>query len=125
MKKLIVIIGVCCAVLVLNGCYYDEVLEGNGSLPKNVSFSGDVVPIFNLNCNTNGCHDAGASHSPSLTKENAYTALMQGNYINTIVPTQSKLYKEMAEGNMPPSGALVGKELNIILAWISEGAKNN
>lgn len=125
MKKVILYIGLIGILILPAGCYYDEVFEGDGSLPTNVSFSSDVIPIFDTNCNISGCHDAGPAHAPSLTRENAYTSLIQGNYISTTIPTQSKIYEEMAEGNMPPSGALAGKEVSIILGWITEGAKNN
>lgn len=125
MKKIVMIASLLSVGFFLSGCYYDEVLEGDGIFPQNVSFSSDVMPIFDLNCNTNGCHDAGPTHAPSLTRENAFNALIQGNFISTTIPTQSILYQEVAEGNMPPSGSLVSKDINIILAWINEGAKNN
>ena len=126
MKNIRILIAITSLALVINGCYYDEeILEGDGGVPTNVSLVNDVQPIFDLNCNKSGCHDAAPSHDPSLVKENAYLALKQGGYINTTVAEQSVLYQVIAEGNMPPSGALAQKDLNIILGWIREGAKNN
>jgi hypothetical protein len=111
-------------LLLLNGCYYDEVTLSEG-LPKNVSLKNDVVPIFNSNCNTTGCHDAESSHSPSLVQANAYNALTTGKYVNTYEPEKSKLYLEISSGSMPPSGPLTLNQQKVILAWITEGAKNN
>lgn len=72
-----------------------------------------------------GCHDADPPHLPSLVQENAYASLIQGGFVNTTVPAESSLYAVLAEGNMPPSGALSSRELKIILAWLNEGALNN
>ncbi len=107
----------------LSGCYYDEVVVFVG-LPQNVSLKNDVQPIFNTNCTAAGCHDAQGSHSPSLVAEKAFTSLTTGQYVNTVEPEKSLLYKELGAG-MPPSGPLTANEKKIILAWITEGAKNN
>lgn len=108
----------------LSGCYYDEVAVFEG-LPTNVSLKNDVVPIFNTNCSMVDCHDAEGSHSPSLVQANAYNALISGNYVNTIEPEKSRIYLEINSGSMPPSGPLNVNQQKIILAWITEGAKNN
>jgi hypothetical protein len=83
------------------------------------------MPIFNQNCNTAGCHDAAGTHTPSLVYENAYNALIQGNYINILDPEKSKIYQEISSGSMPPSGALDVNDQKILLGWIAEGAKDN
>ena len=110
---------------VLNACYYDEVATFEG-LPTNVSLKNDVQPIFNRDCNMSGCHDAGPSHDPSLTPENAYNDLTSGGYVNTIDPPNSVLYLSVNGGGMPAGRApLSENDTKIILAWITEGAKNN
>jgi hypothetical protein len=111
-------------ISVLAGCYYDEVVVFEG-LPQNVSLKNDVQPIFTQNCTTTGCHDQVPAHNPSLVTDNAYNGLINGQYINTVLPSESQLYLQVSSGNMPPSGALTSNELKIILAWITEGAKNN
>ncbi len=125
--KRIIIIFFCVGLtsLTVVGCYYDEVMGSGDVLPQNVSFNRDVMAIFNKSCNMSGCHDATASHPPSLVQENAYTSLMQGGFVNTTVPAESHIYAVLAEGNMPPSGSLSSRELKIILAWLNEGALNN
>lgn len=91
-----------------------------------VSFSQDIIPAFDGACLGSGCHNTGEA-SPDLTPENAYSALFQGNYIDTIVPEESELLQWML-GNrpikMPPSGP--DAELNKqVLTWITQGAKDN
>ena len=109
---------------ILAGCFYDEVAVFQG-LPKNVSLKNDVQPIFNQNCNTAGCHDQSGTHEPSLVAENVYDALIFGKYVNTLEPDKSRIYLQIVNGTMPPSGALSPNDQKIILAWITEGAKNN
>jgi hypothetical protein len=109
------------------GCYKDVISPGsdpNGP-PQFVSFSGDLIPIFNRDCNTSGCHDATPAHKPSLVPDKAYTSLMSGGYVNTAVPNQSTIYVVLQTGAMPPTGALNVKEQQLVLDWIRNGAPNN
>lgn len=124
MKKILMVLLIGTGIAMLNGCYYDEVTTFEG-LPKNVSLKNDVIPIFNKNCASTGCHDALPAHSPSLVPDKAHTALTNGNYVNVNEPEKSILYLEIISGSMPPSGALSTNDQKLILGWISEGAKNN
>lgn len=110
--------------VMLSACYYDEVAGFEG-LPSNVSFKNDVSPIFTSNCTATGCHDAQGSHVPSLVIEKSYNALLTGQYVNITEPERSRIYMEIESGGMPPSGPLSVSQKKIILAWITEGAKNN
>lgn len=109
---------------ILAGCYYDEV-EVYDTLPQNVSFKNDVQPILTQNCTTSGCHDITPSHDPSMVPEKSYDALTGGNYINTVQPEKSIIYLQISGGLMPPSGPISTNDQKIILAWITEGAKDN
>lgn len=111
-------------ITLISGCYYDEELIFEG-LPSNISFKNDVTPILTLNCTTTGCHDAVPAHAPSLVSEKAINDLTIGGYINTLDPESSIIYQEIKSGNMPPSGAISINDQKIILAWITEGAKDN
>ena len=114
-------------MIFLNGCYQDVISPGtdpNGP-PQFVSFSGDLIPIFNTHCNATGCHDVVPAHAPSLVPENAYTALTTGGFVNTSVPTDSKIYVVCKTGQMPPTGALKASDTQKILDWIRNGAPNN
>jgi len=112
---------------VLPGCYKDVVSPGsdpNGP-PQFVSFSGDLIPLFNTSCNSSGCHDAVPAHKPSLVPEQAYNALLSGGFVNTAVPQESTIYVVTKTGQMPPTGALKVTDTQKILDWIRNGAPNN
>ena len=109
------------------GCYKDVISPGsdpNGP-PQFVSFSGDLIPIFNTSCNSNGCHDAVPAHKPSLVPDKAYNALISGGYVNTAVPHESTVYVVCKTGQMPPTGPLKVTDTQKILDWIRNGAPNN
>ena len=111
----------------LGGCYKDVLSPGQdpNAPPQEVSFSGDLQPIFDANCTTSGCHDEKPSHNPSLVAGKSYNALMSGGYVNTAVPNSSVLYNEVKSGAMPPTGALKQSQIQMILDWIRNGAPNN
>lgn len=120
---------ICLAVLItiLSSCYKDIRHPGadpNGP-PQMVSFSGDLIPIFNKSCNSSGCHDAIPTKKPALSPDKAYNALMNGGYINLIVPSNSGLYLSVKDNSMPIGGSLSSAEKQKILDWIRNGAPNN
>lgn len=113
--------------ILLQSCYKDIISPGadpNGP-PQQVSFSGDIIPILNKNCNTSGCHDAIPTKNPSLTADKAYSSLMNGGFVNTIAPYSSAFYTLVKGGAMPPSGAMKPADVQKILDWIRNGAPNN
>jgi hypothetical protein len=110
----------------LPSCYKDIISPGqdpNGP-PQYVSFSGDLQPVFTANCALSGCHD-GASHDPALTSDLSYDALVNGGFVDVVVPANSILYGEVKSGGMPPTGALKSSDVQKILDWIRNGAPNN
>lgn len=112
--------------LMATSCTYDQILEEQIIVTEPVLFSSDVVPIFNASCNMAGCHNGGIA--PDLRLENAYNALISGNYVNTENPADSELYLWMIGSGgrlqMPPSGTNAANSA-AILAWIQQGALNN
>ncbi len=98
--------------------------------PATVSFNQDVLPIFNAQCSTPGCHTS-AAHEGSLNLEAsaAYNQLSSSGsgYIDTLHPEFSLLYSKLitASGTMPPTGKLDDCKINLILKWIQQKAKNN
>ena len=93
---------------------------------ENVSFSKDIIPIFNQSCNTIGCHSENGV-APDLSPVNAYQNLKDKNMIDLASPENSELYIRMTDvkNPMPLSGILSGKTVKTILVWIEEGAQNN
>jgi len=129
MKKLtsrlsmaITILGIAVLTL-LSGCEYEYVEPEVGPPPPEVvSFSTDIMPIFNASCNMSGCHAAGA-FDPDLSPANAYSSLIDGDFINATDPASSLIYTSMASGTMKSFSTI--SEANLVLAWIQKGALNN
>ena len=88
-----------------------------------VSFSTDVIPVFSSNCAISGCHVAG-NIAPDLTASKAYNSLMTMNLVDTVHPNQSVIYLKISTGTM---NQYIKTPVNqqIILNWITQGAKNN
>ena len=96
-------------------------------LPAVVSFSTNIVPVFNASCNSSGCHSATAPAAGlNLTPASAYSSLMAKNETYTVNPTASNLYIEIANGEMPKGGSpLSSYNQQLVLKWIQQGALNN
>ncbi len=115
-------------MLLLMGCYKDRTLitDTGTEITRPVSFTNDIIPLFNSSCNTSGCHSTGGK-APDLSASNALTSLTTGDYLNTATPESSTIYLWMAGKKstpMPVSG--INKDFNaLILAWIKQGAQNN
>lgn len=111
------------AAFMLCSCEYEWITPEKVTIPDNVSFSADVMPIFNNGCNTAICHGPGAA-PPDLSEGNAYNALINGNYVDTDIPESSIIYTSMTTGSMKPY-VQNPADAEIILAWIKQGAENN
>jgi hypothetical protein len=127
MKKLIIYVGLIFSMGIgLAGCYKDVVLpeatvDPDGP-PQAVSFKTELVPMLNTKCALSGCHVSGA-HKPYLANAVAYQEIVNGGFVNTLVPKESTLYK-MINGEMKeyiPSAA----DRQKIYDWIRNGALNN
>jgi hypothetical protein len=110
----------------MSSCYYDQVVPIDPVIEVGeVTFSADILPIFNQSCNGAGCHNGAVA--PNLLQANAYNALKNGNYINTANPESSELYQWMKGKRslpMPLSGSNATYNATV-LAWIEQGALNN
>lgn len=85
-----------------------------------VTFSEDIQPILVDKCSA--CHPDKAGLD--LSEGKAYSSLLThdgGNLINTDTPEDSPLYIRVKGGH----GALITGEINKILKWIEQGAKND
>jgi len=109
--------------IILFSCEYNYI-EPVIPIPEDtISFSGDIIPLFNNSCNMSGCHGVGDA-PPDLSPANAYNDLFAENMIDTINPEQSILYIEMATGGSMEIYSTTF-ETATILTWIERGAKNN
>ncbi len=112
----------------MNSCQYDQYLPETEPIDTTVvvSFSEEIIPIFNESCNNSSCHAPGAI-APDLTPANAYSALINGNYINTDIPEESELYQWMiGNGDLPMPLTGPNSAYNtLVLTWITQGALDN
>lgn len=112
-------------------CTYEKAeLNISCSPPAIVSFSNDIIPVFNQHCNTAGCH-SGSNPEGGLNLEPAmaYSELMSSGsgYVDTITPRYSVLHASMNSSSdpMPPTGKLDKCTVELIYKWIEQKAKNN
>ena len=132
MNKLKYIIPIVVIALMFGACKYDFILPVVEETPVIVDpedpnatvygFAEYVQPIFDAKCAS--CHKTG-SQTPDLTAGNSFAALNSSRYINKTTPAQSLIYTKPhpdASGNHPTYSAT---EASYVLAWITQGAKNN
>lgn len=108
------------------GCYYDKTVLIEEEETREISFSQDIIPLFEASCSIAGCHNAGGV-APVLTADKAYDALIAGNYIKVDAPENSELYQWLTGKRSTPM-PLSGPDPNInskVLAWIKQGARDN
>lgn len=91
------------------------------------SFRADISPILTNRCATAECHVVDGPHDIDLR---TYETLMKGGDEGAIViandASESEIVEEIAEGKMPPEGPpLDAAQIQSIIDWINEGAKNN
>lgn len=113
---LIIVLG----IFLLGACTKDYLKY---PAPSEVSFSSNIIPIFDQSCNMGGCHN-GSGPNPDLTPANAYQSLWDNNLIDTIAPESSAIYVKLV-GPGTHDGRSDGTQRNFILAWIQQGAQDN
>jgi mono/diheme cytochrome c family protein len=98
----------------------------SGQTPAKVDFRRDVQPIFKTNCY--GCH--GPTQQMNNLRLDRRRNAMRGGIRNVIGPGNSagsQLYLRLiGKGSgpqMPPTGALPSQQINIVKAWIDQGAQ--
>ena len=82
MKKLKILFSVVFTSILLSGCLYNFIIPEEVTPPidpenpdaPQISFSADIIPIFNDNNNCTACHKTGGTN-PDLTAENAYVSI--------------------------------------------------
>jgi hypothetical protein len=130
MKRIIIYTGVMFTIMIgFSSCYKDIIVPEMGSgpddlPPKQVSYQGELAPMFNASCTAAGCHVTGA-HKPYLTTAVSYGEIVNGGYVNLANPKESKLY-QMITGEMAQyMPAPVKTNTQQVYDWIRNGAPNN
>jgi hypothetical protein len=75
------------------------------------SFSKNIKPILDLNCNYAGCHD-----DLTITALSSYQTVHDG---------AAQIKTSIVAGRMPKGKTLSASDKNAIFCWIDSGAKNN
>src|SRR5579864_7487937 len=95
-------------------------------VPARIDFARDVQPIFKAHCIA--CH--GPSQQMNRFRLDRRSDAMRGGTIPVIGPgnaAASRLYLRLIGSQyglqMPPTGALSAEQINIIKAWIDQGAE--
>lgn len=102
----------------------------NVTIPSsNVSYIKYIQPLFNVKCNYSGCHDD-ESRAAGLCLTNYQSATSDYSMIFPGEPQNSRLAVAIQPGSvypMPPAGypSLTKNQIDGIITWIKEGAKNN
>jgi len=106
--------------IVMTSCSHTN--ESTDALPE-VSFSNDVLPVFQTGCAISGCHDQSTAKEGQIYTDyqNILRSVEPGN------PDNSKSYKSMVNyfQTMPPDRPLSVEDRTKIRIWILQGAKNN
>lgn len=87
-------------------------------VPDTVSYSLDIQPIWDAKCV--GCHDGG--RNPDLRPEMSYEALIGEGYVDTADAASSDLMKKLYGTH---DSRATEAEKQLVLLWISAGAKDN
>ena len=108
----------------VTGCYKNVISPESDpdGPPQSVSFKDDLAPLFASHCALSGCHVSGAHH-PYMTSDVSYQQIVNGGYVNTVIPKASILYQKV-NGEMSeyiPSNSDKQK----VYDWIRNGAPNN
>lgn len=110
----------------ITGCYKDVIMPDaavdTDGPPKAVSFKNDLAPIFNTKCAISGCHVSG-SRKPFLSTTISYQEIVNGGFVNVIVPKESILYKSINGGMKEYITSATDRQK--VYDWIRNGAPNN
>ncbi len=124
--KVLWIVSILLVALILSACSgnsssSDTTSSNATSSGTEVSFSKDVLPIFTANCT--GCHASGnATEGIAL---DTYANVTAGRAIVTGNADSSRIVREIQSGRMPPGGKLSSADIQTIVDWINQGAKDN
>ena len=95
-----------------------------------ISFSTDITPILQASCIINSsCHSGAINSGANINFDSgaAYACIQAKQLVMVNNPTASLLYVEVNTGIMPkaPYTHLSTTDINNLLTWIKQGAKNN
>lgn len=129
MKIGIGLIFIMALILTFAGCSKTTtvIVDNSPAITETVQFSKTIAPILTQSCAASACHGGGVA--PNLTAANAYSSLAAGNFYSIANPSTSSIYLWLTgkkSASMPLGSANNPSNINaLMLAWITQGAKNN
>lgn len=108
--------------------HYIRTINSGGANSGPVSYSGQVVPIFEVNCSA--CHNSdkqfggwdATSYETVMTSGENAPVIIAGDVENSILAQ----FLQGSNGKlMPPLGGMSQEDIQAVLDWIAEGAENN
>lgn len=87
-----------------------------------ISFASQILPIFENNCATVGCHNEDAAMAQFVFED--YDRI-KANFENHAELIFTSLRHESGAVAMPPSGQLPERQINLIQAWYDAGMPEN
>lgn len=125
MKNLTKIMTLIAMGLLLGSCYYDEFPPDVVDVPDVVSYSDDIMPLWEGQCYS--CHKG--TIPPDLSPENSYQSLLNG-FVEKFDSESSILYLSLIhDSSASPMPTATEKwpasKIELVKAWIDQGAENN
>lgn len=120
--KILILMGM---AMFLNSCYYDEFPPDVVDIPDVVSYSADILPLWEGQCYS--CHQG--SIPPDLSPERSYESLLNG-FVEPNDSENSILYLSLIHAPnvspMPTSTEMwPASKTELVKAWIDQGAEDN
>ncbi|MDX1653276.1 MAG: hypothetical protein R3277_12335 [Brumimicrobium sp.] len=118
-RNLILLFFIACS---FSACRKDKVKSGviiDSDCPEEISFSGDILPIINNNCNTSGCHNAAAQSGGYVFETHAQ--ISADATIMSDVMHHEGGFLPMPQGQPKLDDSLLLK----FDCWVKQGKQNN
>ncbi|NOX85981.1 MAG: hypothetical protein GXO86_08455 [Chlorobi bacterium] len=116
-------------ILFVASCQYKFIVEPVPPTPPpgdTVSFSLDVIPIWNDGSNCVSCHSSSGGQKPHLTPNEAYDQINSMGLVDTQNPAESLIYKfPNPDTETHTWKKYTNAQAATVLHWIEQGAKNN
>jgi len=127
MKKVLIIAG---TIIALAGCYNDSydklypvpVTKGttNTCDTTTISYTTDILPILNANCNSSSCHASGGSSGYNFSDT---TVLHSSTVVQNIVNDINFTPSGKGHNSMPYLGNKISQcDINKITRWVNLGS---
>lgn len=97
--------------------------------PDSVYFGNSIQPLLTSRCAIPGCHDAVTMQDG--VNLSSYAGVMSSGVINVSNPWNSDLLERITDNDPddrmppPPNAPLTQQQIDMLYAWMAQGAKNN